>query len=190
MRNFMTLPLAPGTWVLDTAHTTVAFTVRHMGISKVRGTFARVEARVIVGDSLEESTLTARVDMSSVDTGNPDRDAHLRSPDFFDIETYPTMEFASTAIREDGTDGYLVDGVLTLKGRSNALTLTVEFHGTETYPMDGSTHAGFSANAALSRRDYGIEFNVPMAAGGFVIGDHVEIDLEVQLAALPAEQAA
>jgi polyisoprenoid-binding protein YceI len=189
-KELMTLPLAPGTWVLDTAHTTVAFTVRHMGISKVRGTFARVEARLTVGDSLEGSTLTARVDMSSVDTGNPDRDSHLRSPDFFDIEKYPTMDYASTAIREDGAGGYLVDGVLTLNGRSNALPLAVEFHGTETYPMDGSTHAGFSASATLSRKDYGIEFNVPMAAGGFVIGDRVSIDLEVQLAALSAEQAA
>jgi polyisoprenoid-binding protein YceI len=186
----MTLPLAPGTWGLDTSHTTVGFTVRHMGISKVRGTFTRADASLTIGDSLEESALTARVDMSSVDTGNPDRDTHLRSADFFDIEKYPTMDYTSTAIREDGADGYLVDGVLTLNGRSNALTLKVEFHGTETFPMDGSTHAGFSADATLSRKDYGIEFNVPMAAGGFVIGDRVSIALEVQLAALPAEQAA
>jgi polyisoprenoid-binding protein YceI len=186
----MTIPLSPGPWALDSAHTTVAFTVRHLGISKVRGTFERVEARLTLGDTLEESTLTARVDLSSVDTGSPDRDAHLRGPDFFDIESHPTMDYTSTAIREDGAGGYLVDGVLALNGRRNPLTLAVEFHGTETYPMDGSTHAGFTATAALSRKEYGMEFNVPMAAGGVVIGDRVSIDLEVQLAALPAEQAA
>jgi polyisoprenoid-binding protein YceI len=100
------------------------------------------------------------------------------------------MTFTSTAIREDDAGAYAVDGVLTVNGRSNSLTLAVEFHGTEMYPMDGSTHAGFSATGILSRKDYGIEFNVPMAAGGFVIGDRVSIDLEVQLAAVPADKAA
>ena len=161
-----------------------------MGISKVRGTFGGAQARLTIGDSLDDSRLTATVDMSTVDTGNKDRDAHLRSPDFFDIESHPEMTFTSTAIREDDAGAYAVDGVLTVNGRSNPLTLAVEFHGTETYPMDGSTHAGFSATGSLSRKDYGIEFNVPMAAGGFVIGDRVSIDLEVQLAAVSAEKAA
>jgi polyisoprenoid-binding protein YceI len=100
------------------------------------------------------------------------------------------MSFTSTAIRADEAGAYVVDGVLTVNGRGNPLTLAVEFHGSETYPMDGSTHAGFSATGSPFRKDYGLEFNVPMAAGGFVIGDRVSIDLDVQLAAVPAEKAA
>lgn len=179
----MALPLEAGTWTLDAAHTTVAFTVRHLGISKVRGTFTSVEAHLTLGESLETSRLTARVEMATVDTGNTDRDTHLRSPDFFDVASHPEMSFESTAIRQVSHGSYDVEGLLTLHGCSRPLSLAVEFHGTETYPMDGSTHAGFSATGALSRREFGLEFNVPMAAGGFVIGDRVFIELEAQLAA-------
>lgn len=179
----MALPLAPGTWALDQTHTTVAFTVRHMAISKVRGTFSGIDATLTVADTLEASTLTATVDLSTVNTGNADRDAHLRGSDFFDVSAQPTMTFRSTRIRPDGDGGFVVDGTLTLNGRSNPLTLAVELHGIETYPMDGSTHAGFSATGSLSRRDYGIDFNVPMATGGLVIGDKVGIELDVQLVA-------
>ena len=178
----MTFPLAAGTWTLDASHTTVAFTVRHMGISKVRGTFTGVEARLIVNDPFESSVLTAEVDMSTVDTGNADRDAHLRSQDFFDVESHPKMTFSSTRIRANGDRGYQVEGQVTVNGRSNPLTLSVDFEGTETYPMDGTTHAGFSATGSLSRKDFGIEFNVPLATGGFVIADRISIDLDVQLA--------
>jgi polyisoprenoid-binding protein YceI len=187
----MALPLAAGSWVLDAAHSTVGFTVRHMGISKVRGVFTGATAELAVGDSLESSKLTATVDMSTVETGNADRDAHLRSSDFFNVETHPTMRFESNAIRQTQDSGYVVDGTLSANGRSNPLTLSVEFYGTEIYPMDGSTHAGFFATGALSRKEFGIEFNVPMAAGGFVIADRVSIELDVQLAnKLPAEQSA
>lgn len=177
----MALPLATGTWTLDASHTTVGFTVRHMGISKVRGTFTGVEARLIVAEPFEASLLTAQVDMSTVDTGNADRDAHLRSPDFFDVESFPFMAFTSTAIREDADGGLAVEGELTVKGRSKPFALEVVFEGTQTYPMDGSTHAGFSATGSLSRKEFGIEFNVPLASGGFVIADRISIDLDVQL---------
>jgi polyisoprenoid-binding protein YceI len=186
----MTLPLASGTWTLDPSHTTVAFTVRHMGISKVRGTFKSADAQLTVGNSLDETSLTATVDMSTVDTGHPQRDAHLRSTDFFDVDEHPAMTFESTAITEDGPGAYVVSGVLSVNGRSRPLDLAVELHGTGTYPMDGSTHAGFSASGALSRRDFGIEFNVPMEAGGVVIGDRIAIELDVQLAAPSSAQAA
>jgi polyisoprenoid-binding protein YceI len=178
----MTLPIPTGSWTLDASHTTVSFTVRHLGISKVRGTFPGVDAQVVVGDSLDATTLVTQVDMATVDTGDQGRDAHLRSADFFDVEAHPTMTFESTAIREDGDD-FVVDGILTIKGRSNPLTLAVEFHGLGTYPMDGSVHAGFSATGTLSRKEFGIDFNVPMATGGFVIGDKISIELDVQLAA-------
>src|SRR5262245_15280236 len=140
----MAIPLASGVWTLVATHSTIAFTVRHMGISKVHGTFEGVEARLTVGDALERSTLTAWVDMSTVDTGNQDRDAHRRSSDFFDVESHPTMSYESLAIRESGAGTYVTEGILTINERSKPLTLTVDFAGTEIYPMDGSTHADFS----------------------------------------------
>lgn len=179
----MALPLTPGTWTLDRTHATVAFTIRHLAISKVRGTFSGVDATLTVGDTLENSTLSAVVDLATVNTGNADRDNHLRSSDFFNVDTHPSMTFQSARIRDDGDGRYTVDGTLTINGRGNPLTLDVELHGTETYPMDGSTHAGFSATGSLSRRDYGIDFNVPMASGGLVIGDTVWVELDVQLVA-------
>jgi polyisoprenoid-binding protein YceI len=180
----MALPLTPGIWTLDKNHAAVAFTVRHMAISKVRGTFGEFDATLTVGDTLETSMLSAVVDLSTVDTGQSDRDNHLRSSDFFNVQTHPSMTFQSTHIRDDGDGRFTVDGTLTINGRSNPLSLAVELYGTDVYPMDGSIHAGFSATGSLSRRDYGIDFNVPMATGGFVIGDKISIELDVQMSAV------
>jgi len=145
----------------------------------------------MVGDALERSTRTAWVDMSTVDTGNQDRDAHLCSSDFFDVESHPTMSYESLAIRKSGAGTCVAEGIPTINERSKPLMLTVDFAGTEIYPMDGSTHAGFSATGALSRKELGIEFNVPMGTGGYVIGDKVSIELDMQLAAeVPAEHCA
>lgn len=178
-----TLPLASGTWTLDPAHCTVEFIARHMGISKVRGRFHTFDATVVVGDSLETSSLTANVDMSSVDTNNPDRDAHLRNSDFFHIDEHPQMTFHSTAIALSGENTYTVEGHLTINGTSRTERLDVVFHGTETFPGDGSFHAGFEATATISRADYGVDFNVPLGAGGFVISDKIGIELDIQLLA-------
>ncbi len=186
----MALPLASGIWTLDKTHAAVVFTVRHMAISRVRGTFGGVDATLTVGDSLETSALDAVVDLSTVDTGNTDRDNHLRGSDFFNVQTHPLMTFHSSRIRQDDDGGFTVDGTLTINGRSNPLTLAVELHGTEIYPMDGSVHAGFSATGSLSRRDYGIDFNVPTATGGFVIGDKVSIEIDAQLSAAGTEASA
>ena len=178
-----TLPLAPGTWTLDPAHCTVEFTARHMAISKVRGRFHSFDAAVIVGESLEASSLSAKVDMSSVDTNNADRDAHLRNSDFFHIDEHPEMVFQSTAIVSTGDNTYSVIGDLTINGTTREERLDVVFHGTETFPGDGSFHAGFEATADISRTDYGVDFNVPLGAGGFVISDNIGIELDIQLLA-------
>ncbi|MEL6890650.1 MAG: YceI family protein [Actinomycetota bacterium] len=177
-----TLPLAAGTWSLDQAHCTVEFTARHMGISKVRGRFHTFDATVVVGDSLATSRLEATVDMSSVDTANPDRDAHLRNSDFFHVDQHPTMTFASAEIVPSDS-GYAVSGDLTINGITRRETLDVEFHGTETFPGDGSLHAGFEATGRISRKAYGVDFNVPLGAGGFVISDAIDIALDIQLLA-------
>lgn len=175
-----TLPLAPGTWVLDPMHCTVQFCVRHMAISKVRGRFHTFNATLTVGDSLETSALTATVDMSSVDTGNADRDAHLRQSDFFSVDQHPEMSFASTSI-VPANGSYSVTGNLTINGVTKTEQLHVVFGGAETFPVDGSLHAGFEATASINRSSYGLDFNIPLGAGGFVISDKIDIELDMQL---------
>ena len=173
------LPLAAGVWPVDAVHSTVEFTVRHLGISKVRGRFNQFDASLTVGDGLEAVQLEATVDLASVDTNNADRDAHLRSTDFFDTETHPTMTFASTGV--SGSDGeYQLVGDLTINGVTAPITFDVEFNGAEVYPMDQALHAGFSARGTLSRKIFGIEFDVPLGADKMAIGDKVTIELEAQ----------
>jgi polyisoprenoid-binding protein YceI len=185
--NTATPTLEQGTWVLDKTHSTVEFSVRHMGISKVRGSFKRLDASLTVGAAPTDSTLTASVDMSSVDTNNATRDGHLHSTDFFNVEGNHTMDFVSSSINETSDGRYLMTGALTINGITNEQSFDVEFHGQAVFPMDNSTHAGFTATGSLSRKSFGIDFNVPLAAGGFVIGDKIDIELEIQL--LPAAQA-
>ena len=180
----MTL-LTSGTWVLDGAHTTVGFTVRHLGISKVRGRFTGFDATVSIGDDLASTRLRAEVDLSTVDTGNPDRDRHLRGSDFFDVEHNPSMVFESAELTDLGDGAYRLDGKLTLNGRTRPQTLDIEFLGSETFPGDGSLHAGFAATGTLSRKNFGVDFNVPLAVGGFVISDEVRLELDVQLRPQP-----
>jgi polyisoprenoid-binding protein YceI len=175
------VPLETGTWALDASHSSVEFVVRHMGLSKVRGRFGTFSGAMVVADDLSASSITAEVDLASVSTNNDDRDAHLRSSDFFDAETHPKMTFASTAI-EGGDGEYTMTGDLTIAGVTRTVTFDVEFNGTETFPFDQSVHAGFSATAAISRKDFGIEFEVPLSADKVMIGDKVQIELEAQFA--------
>ena len=128
------LPLIAGTWNVDTNHSDVSFTVRHLGISKVRGQFNSFDTTLVVGDSLETSSLSATVDLSSVDTNNADRDGHLQSTDFFNTETHPQMTFSSTSIVENGDNEYSVLGTLTINGTAKPVELAVEFNGTEDLP--------------------------------------------------------
>jgi polyisoprenoid-binding protein YceI len=188
MRTDLSTVLHPGTWVLDRAHAAAVFSVRHMGISRVRGTFTGVDATLTVGDDLATTTLSAVVDMATVNTNNAMRDAHLRATDFFDVDAHPTMEFRSVTILESGADSYTVLGDLTINGTTRTQSLEVEFLGTEVFPPDGSTHAGITAKGSLSRKAFGIDFNVPLAAGGVVVGDKIDIELDIQL--IPAGEAA
>ncbi len=174
-----TTNLTSGTWTIEPAHSEVGFTVRHLGLSKVRGRFNSFEGSVEVADRLAESTIAATVDLSSVDTNNEDRDGHLRSTDFFDVDTHPKMTFASTSIDADGTEG-TITGVLTINGVSRDVSLDTEFYGVAVDAY-GTTRAGFSATGTISRKDFGVDFNVPLDAGGVLIGDKVTIELEVQL---------
>ncbi|TFH19919.1 MAG: polyisoprenoid-binding protein [Acidimicrobiales bacterium] len=177
-----TLPLAAGTWTADPSHTTVGFVVRHLGLSKVRGRFDSVSAQLDVGDDLSSSSVIAEIEMGTVKTGNPDRDAHLASSDFFNAELNPTMTFVSTGISGEGEE-FTLAGELTINGITKPVELDVEFFGTSVFPMDQSTRAGFSATGSISRKAFGIEFNVPLGGDKVMIADKVALDLDVQLIA-------
>lgn len=171
------LPIAPGTWAVDPAHSSVGFAIRHLGVSKVRGRFSRFDAVLHVGDSLAASSIEATVELDSVDTGNVDRDAHLRSPDLLDVARRPTMTFRSGTISGEGTDWTLA-GELTIGDVSGPIELDVEFGGIETFP-GGPRHAGFEARAELRRSDFGLEFALPPGTSK-LLGDVVKIELDVQ----------
>lgn len=182
MTDTASLPLAFGIWAADPTHSTVGFTVRHLGLAKVRGRFDGVEASLTVADDLESSVVSAVVDMSTVSTGNPDRDGHLQTSDFFNAEANPTMIFNSTSITGSGEE-YTLVGDLTINGVTQQVEFEVEFFGTSVFPMDESTRAGFSATSSISRNDFGIEFNVPLGGDKVMISDKVAVELDVQLVA-------
>jgi polyisoprenoid-binding protein YceI len=172
-----------GTWAIDPVHSEVGFTVRHMMVSKVRGKFRTFSGQLVTGDDPLGSSVTAEIDLSSIDTGNEQRDAHIRSADFFEVETYPAMAYRSTGVRQHG-DRYVLDGKLTLKGVTRDVPLTLELNGfgPDAY---GGTRAGFSATAEINRRDFGVNFAAVMETGGAVVSDKVTIQLEIEAVLQP-----
>ena len=168
-----------GRWALDPSHSSVDFSVRHLMVSKVRGHFAGFDAELVTAPDPLDSTISATVDLSSIDTGNADRDAHIRSADFFDVDQHPTLTYRSTSIRRDG-DGFVVDGELTLHGVTRSVPLALEVNGFQHASPFGDVRAGFSATAEINRKDFGIEFNMPLEGGGVVVGEKVQIALEIE----------
>ncbi len=176
------LPLAAGTWTADPFHSNVGFTVRHLGLSKVRGRFDGVSTTVVVGDDLASTSVSAEIELGTVSTGNADRDAHLAGSDFFNADTNPKMSFRSTSITGSDEE-YTLVGDLTLNGVTKPVELDVEFFGTSVFPVDQSTHAGFTATGSLSRKDFGIEFNMALGGDKVMISDKVALELDIQLVA-------
>ncbi|MEM7339845.1 MAG: YceI family protein [Actinomycetota bacterium] len=171
----MTTDLTAGTWTIEPAHTEVGFSVRHLGLSKVRGRFNTFSGNVTVADDPTASVVEATVDLASVDTNNADRDNHLRSTDFFNVESHPTMAFRSSAVSESS-----MSGDLTINGVTKPVSFDLEFHGVQVDAYD-TTRAGFSASGEILRSDFGIDFNAPLGADGMLIGDKVTIELEAQI---------
>ena len=169
---------AAGTWMIDPAHTVVSFTVRHL-MSRVRGTFSEVSGQIVTSADVTGSTATADIGMSSVSTGNEMRDNHLRSADFFDAERYPVMKFAGTGPRPlDGA--WVLAGELTIRDVTRPVAFEVEFLGSDPTGLQGEPRIGFSARAAISRSDFGLTFGLGADATKIVIGDKVDIALDVQ----------
>jgi polyisoprenoid-binding protein YceI len=167
-----------GTWDIDVAHSTVGFSVRHMMVSKVRGYFREFSGEIVTAEDPAQSTVTATIDLASIDTRQEQRDAHIRSADFFAVENHPQMTFRSTGVRTDGAD-WIVDGELTLKGNTRPVSLALELNG---FGPDafGGTRAGFSARTEINRNDFGVDIKMPMDGGGVVVGDKINVELEIE----------
>jgi polyisoprenoid-binding protein YceI len=171
--------IEPGTWAIDASHSTVGFVARHLMVSKVRGRFGTVDGTITIADDPFQSSVSATVDASSIDSGDAKRDEHLRSADFFDVETYPTISFQSTKVEDRGDGTYALTGDLTVHGVTRAVTWDLEYDGTAKDPW-GGTRAGFSASTDVNRKDWGLEWNVALEAGGFLVSDKIHLTLEVE----------
>jgi polyisoprenoid-binding protein YceI len=172
-----------GTWSIDPVHSEVGFAARHMMVSKVRGRFRTFSGQIVTGADPLGSSVTAEIDLSSIDTGNEQRDAHIKSADFFEVETYPTMTYRSTGVRRHG-DGFVLDGKLTLKGVTKDVPLTLELNGFGPDPY-GGTRAGFTATGEINRSDFGVSFNAVMETGGAVVSDKITLHLEIEAVLQP-----
>ena len=170
--------LTPGTWNVDPMHSTVGFTVRHLMITKVHGTFKEFAGTITVGSDPLQSTVEATVQVASVDTGEASRDGHLRTGDFFEVETYPTMTLRSTGISGTGGD-YVLNADLTIKGITKPVSFELEFEGVNK-DLYGNTKAGFSASTEINRKDWGIEWNAVLDNGGVALGEKVKLKLDIQ----------
>ena len=169
--------LGTGTWAIDPTHSSISFSVRHLMVSKVRGSFEAFSGAIVVAEDGTPS-VSAEIAVDSVNTGNEQRDAHVKAADFFDVENHPTATFVSTSVRPDGDD-YVLGGNFTLKGVTKPIDLKLEFNGVNPGMGHGEV-AGFTATVVLNRKDFGVDVDMPLETGGTVIGDKVTITLEIE----------
>jgi polyisoprenoid-binding protein YceI len=177
-RDDRLIPVA-GVYDIDGAHTSVEFVGRHLMITKVRGRFSDVRGRITIGEEPESSHVEVEIGAASLITGNDDRDAHLKSEDFFDVEHYPTITFASTAVRPRRENTWELVGDLTVRGTTRSVSLQVDFDGGGVSPM-GDERIGFSAATDVNREDFGLTWNVALETGGLLVGKTARIELAVQ----------
>ena len=176
-----TLPstLVPaGTWSIDPSHSRVGFSVKHLGIATVRGTFDTAEGTLVVGDDLSAAKLSASIDTASVNTSEAARDEHLRSADFFDAEANPKITFASTAVSSVDGDSFTVTGDLTIHGVTQPVSLKAEVQGLETDPW-GNERVGLELTGKISRGDFGMKFNQALGSGNVLVSDNVKLQLDI-----------
>jgi polyisoprenoid-binding protein YceI len=176
---------AAGAWEIDPAHTTVEFVARHLMVSKVRGRFESFTGSIEIGDDIADSVIDVDLDVASLTTGSPDRDAHLASADFFEVGDHPTIHFASSAIVPDGAGWpdnthWKVTGDLTIRGVTKPVTLDLEYLGSGQDPW-GNTKAGFSLHGEVDREDWGLTWNVALEGGGVLVSKKVKLEIETQI---------
>lgn len=173
------LDLTTGTWVIDASHTRVGFSAKHAMIAKVRGQFLEFSGSLSLdGSAPEASKAEVSIDAASISTGNGDRDAHLRSGDFLDVEEYPEIRFTSTGVRHPGGDDFVLVGDLTIRGTTLPVELAVELEGQATDPF-GNDRIGFSGSTTINRKDFGLTWNAALEAGGVLVSDKITITLDV-----------
>ncbi|MDP9402968.1 MAG: YceI family protein [Actinomycetota bacterium] len=172
--------LLAGTWQIDPSHSSVEFSVRHLMVSKVTGRVSRFGGEIHVDEVPHRSYVVATIDAASIDTGDERRDEHLRSPEFLDVAHHPTIQFRSTSIVPTG-ERWHVEGELTIRGVTRGVVLDVEDHGTGR-DLWGATRAGLTATATINRKDFGLTWDAVLEGGGVVVGDKVEVTLEIQAA--------
>lgn len=168
-----------GTWDIDPVHSHIGFTARHLMVSKVRGNFTKFEGQIITAEDPLQSSATATIDTTSLDTSNEQRNSDVKSERFLDAANYPTMTFRSTGIRPKGAGEFLVAGELTIKGVTRPVELTAEVNGFGPDPY-GGTRAGFSATGEINRNDYGITFNVALPTGGVMVSERIQLTIEAE----------
>lgn len=172
---------APGSYTIDNSHSSASFQVRHLGLSKVRGGFESFSGTVEVAEDPAQSSVEVTLDSASFTTGNDDRDGHVKSPDFLDVEAYPALTYRSTGVRQDGDD-WKVDGELTIRDTTRPVTLDVEFEGAGEDPW-GNGRIAFAASTEIDREDFGMTWNQALETGGVLVGKTVKITIDVQAVA-------
>ncbi|MBX7113660.1 MAG: YceI family protein [Myxococcaceae bacterium] len=180
----------PTQWNIDASHSNIEFSVRHMVISKVRGRFTKFNGVVTFDEAdVAQSKVTASIDAASIDTGTAQRDTHLKSADFFDVEKFPELKFHSARIEKTGKHHYRVVGPLTMHGVTREVTLEVEATGTGVDPW-GNPRMGFVAKTSLNRTDFGLTWNQMLEAGGVLVAEEISIELDIQAVKAAATKAA
>ncbi len=178
------------TWQIDGSHSAVEFAVKHMMVSRTKGRFAKFDGQIELDEqNLAGSSVAVVIDVASIDTNDEKRDEHLRGADFFDAATYPKITFTSTNITQKGGDKFEVLGDLTIKDVTEQVVLKVEAQGAGTSPW-GQQVAGYEASTSINRKDFGLTWNVALETGGFLVGDEIKINLDVELTKQAAEVAA
>jgi polyisoprenoid-binding protein YceI len=176
----------PGTWTLDPGHTVIGAVARHLMFTKVRGRFASFRGAIHIAPRIEDSWAELEIDAASIDTGVPDRDAHLKSPDFLDVEHYPTVTFRSTRVERTGESTLRMTGDLRIRDRANSVDLDVTYMGLMPDPW-GGTRAGFEIRGTLDREAFDMTWNVPLETGGVLVSKEIEVEIEVQAVREPEE---
>ncbi len=174
------LATATGTWAIDPVHTNIGFSARHAVVTKTRGKFSGFSGTLVLdAENVADSKIDVTIQAASFESGNADRDTHIKSADFLDADTYPTLNFVSTGLRHKGGNEFEVDGNLTIHGVTKSVTIEAEFTGNATDPY-GNQKIGFEGKTSISRKDFGLTWNVALEAGGVMVSDHITIELDVE----------